>query len=223
MTGNSDSATPVVYLVRHAEAEHNVSKDFSHRDPPLTKLGLSQASAIATSFNDAQSVAVVMTSPLTRTLQTTLAAFATTLDSSSLKSGGREDGARLLIDRDLQERSNLPCDTGSPRASLEEAFPALSLDDLDDHWFVKEGPYAHDETTVRQRAQRVRQKLVDVAGLLESGMMQRRNIVVVTHGVFMKFLAEDLNLDLPKAAWKAYKIESGVDGKATLVALDPTA
>lgn len=64
-----------IYLVRHAESAHNVSKDFTHRDPPLTSLGHTQAAALVQSFPDPASIALVLTPPLTRTLETALAAF----------------------------------------------------------------------------------------------------------------------------------------------------
>jgi len=53
-------------LVRHAESVHNANKDFSQRDPPLTPLGISQASHLVGKFPDPSSVVAVITSPLTR-------------------------------------------------------------------------------------------------------------------------------------------------------------
>ncbi|KAF3358686.1 hypothetical protein VdG1_05240 [Verticillium dahliae VDG1] len=139
---------PIIYLVRHAEAEHNISKDFTIRDPPLTTAGKAQASTLAATLPEPASIDVVITSPLTRTLQTTIAGF------PHLARGGETGGAQLIIDADLQERSNLPCDTGSE----------------------------------------------------------------LTHGVFMKFLAEDQSIDLPKAGWKAFGLGNREDGGAVLVA-----
>ncbi|RYO87916.1 hypothetical protein DL764_008795 [Monosporascus ibericus] len=221
---NSNAAPVVVYLVRHAESEHNVSKDYSHRDPPLTTLGVSQASEIAASFPDLRSVAVVFSSPLTRTLQTALAGFSGVLNHDSVEDGGIRNGARVIIDQDLQERSDLPCDTGSERAVLESAFPALDFSALGSNWFAKQGPYAVDDATVSKRAQRFRERLRDTAESLQRGEQgsggRRGSIVVVTHGVFMKFLVEDATIDLPKAGWKAFKVGSGINGDAALLALD---
>src|SRR4051794_32515130 len=108
--------TPKIYLIRHAESAHNVSKDFDHRDPPLTSLGISQASQLVTTFPNPSSIAVILTSPLTRAIQTTLAAFPHVLDQRyfdkdvSRPQNGVEKGAELIVDADLQERSALPCD-----------------------------------------------------------------------------------------------------------------
>jgi hypothetical protein len=48
----------------------------------------------------------------------------------------------------------------------------------------------------------------------EDQQRQRKNIVVVTHGVFMKFLAEDETIELPKAGWKAFRVDGREDGGA---------
>ncbi|RBQ73554.1 hypothetical protein VDGD_01601 [Verticillium dahliae] len=209
---------PIIYLVRHAEAEHNISKDFTIRDPPLTTAGKAQASTLAATLPEPASIDVVITSPLTRTLQTTIAGF------PHLARGGETGGAQLIIDADLQERSNLPCDTGSERADLEKAFPHLDFGHLGEDWLVKEGFYAADDEAVAKRAQRFRDRLRDIAASLgrggDRGGGEGRgvNIVVVTHGVFMKFLAEDQSIDLPKAGWKAFGLGNREDGGAVLVA-----
>jgi hypothetical protein len=43
-----------------------------------------------------------------------------------------------------------------------------------------------------------------------------KNVVVVTHGVFMKYLCGDMTIDLPKAGWKTFAIADGVGGEAVL-------
>jgi broad specificity phosphatase PhoE len=211
--------TSVIYLVRHAESEHNVSKDFTQRDPPLTATGLAQASALIETFPDTASIAVVLTSPLTRTLQTTAAGFPQVFRKDAA------GGARLIIDPDLQERSDLACDTGSNCVELNKAFPGLDFGDLEDEWFVKEGLYAADDVAVVKRAQRFRERLREIIASLEKDGEEddegrRRNMVVVTHGMFMKFLAEDDAIDLPKAGWKAFRMGSTEDGSAVLVPLE---
>ena len=210
----------VIYLVRHAESEHNVSKDFTQRDPPLTASGLDQAATLVESFPDTASIALVLTSPLTRTLQTTTIGF-----PQVFRQGAAGGGVQLIVDPDLQERSDLPCDTGSGRAELEEAFPAVDFGDLEQEWFVKEGLSAADDAAVANRAQRFRDRLREVITSLEKGrkddgQRRRTNVVVVTHGVFMKFLAEDDAIDLPRPGWKAFRLGSREGGGAVLNPLE---
>ncbi|KXJ87908.1 phosphoglycerate mutase family protein [Microdochium bolleyi] len=211
---------PIIYLVRHAESEHNVTKDLTQRDPPLTATGFAQAETLAEVFPDSASIAIVLTSPLRRALQTTTVGFARVLCKDET------GGVQVIVDPDLQERSDLPCDTGSGPAELRKEFPGIDFGDLEDDWFIKQGLYAADDATVVKRAQRFRTRLRDIIAALddttdgvykEHSDIQRRNVVVVTHGVFMKFLVEDEGIDLPKAGWKAFSMSSIEGGDAVLI------
>ncbi|KAK4669083.1 uncharacterized protein QC764_700060 [Podospora pseudoanserina] len=221
-------ARPQIFLVRHAESVHNVTKDFNIRDPGLTQVGHEQAAALEASFPDLSSVAVVITSPLTRAIETTLDAFGSILPG----------GNNLILDPYLQERSDLPCDTGSPISVLKERFPSFpdgvwsslagNASELDgDDWLEKKGDYAADDESVTKRAEKVRKILWNVAQNIQQAQKEedkkaaeeredlKTSIVVVTHGVFMKFLTEDETIDLPKAGWKDYYVEEAdkFDGK----------
>ena len=208
-----------IIIVRHAESVHNVTKDFSQLDPPLTALGVEQASSISKKLLYAGNIATIISSPLRRALQTTLAGFSTVLDKQYFdKSSGQgiDKGVTLSLNPDLQERSDLPCDTGSSTSELAKAFPGLSFGDLGEEWLKKSGRYAPDDDAVRERAERVRKNLSETAESLENEA--RKDIVVVTHGVFMKFLTEDPDIDLPKAGWRVYRVEKKDTEKYVLIA-----
>ncbi|KAK0668800.1 histidine phosphatase superfamily [Cercophora samala] len=230
------SAKPKIFLVRHAESVHNVTKDFHIRDPGLTTVGHEQAASLGASFPDLSSVAVVISSPLTRAIETTLDAFGSVLPG----------GNNLILDPYLQERSDLPCDTGSPISVLKGRFPSFpdviwsslagNTSELDgDDWLEKKGDYAADDESVAKRAEKVRKILWNVAqNILQAQNEEdkksaderedlKKNIVVVTHGVFMKFLTEDETIDLPKAGWKDYYVEEAdkFDGKGKRIVLTP--
>jgi broad specificity phosphatase PhoE len=210
-----------IIIVRHAESVHNVTKDFSQLDPPLTSLGVEQASSISQKLPDAASISTIISSPLRRAIQTTLAGFSSILDKRYFdeSSGqGTDGGAKLSLNPDLQERSDLPCDTGSSVSELSNVFPSLSFDDLGEEWLNKSGRYAPDDDAVRERAERVRKNLFKIAKSLENE--NRKDIVVATHGVFMKFLTGDEDIDLPKAGWRIYTIEKQEAEKYVLVAQD---
>lgn len=203
------SGSPTIYLVRHAEAVHNVAKDFNIRDPGLTELGFSQAVALATGFPALDSVAVILSSPLRRTIETTITGFGNMIKNDS------SDAVKLILDPDLQERSAEPCDTGSEVVVLQQRFPGLDFSALSDGWYVKEGPYTSDDEAVAARAKRMRLKFLELSTGLETATGSlRKDIVVVTHGVFMKYLAQDQAIDLSKAGWKAFKFAAGaVEGR----------
>lgn len=104
----------------------------------------------------------------------------------------------------MQERSALPCDTGSGSEELERAFPKLGAQNLAEGWQVKEGLYSPADEAVEERAKRAVSRILAVSEGLKHE--RRADVVVVTHGVFMKFLSRDPQIDLPKAGWKSYSI-----------------
>jgi broad specificity phosphatase PhoE len=213
--------TSRIFLVRHGESVHNVTKDFNLKDPDLTEAGQKQAESLAKTFPTPHTVAFVITSPLVRAVQTALCAFGERLTLESPLEDGEisidlsDNKARLLIDPDLQERSALPCDTPSEPEVLQHKTRL----DVKKHiwkasgerWWVKEGPYAEDDETVAERAKVVRERLKELVEFLEKAS-PGRDLVLVLHGVFMKFLTGDKDIDLPKAGWKAYHIKDGSDG-----------
>ncbi|QYS97843.1 hypothetical protein H0G86_005054 [Trichoderma simmonsii] len=211
---------PLIFVVRHAEAEHNVIMDFSQRDPPLTLKGFDQASHLAKTFPEPSSISVVLTSPLKRALQTTLKGFSQVLALDSVGEDGQHGAARLLVDRDLQETSDLPCDTGSDRDILEKLFPNIDLTTLDKDWFIKTSMYAADEKAVILRAKTFRKKLWNIAKSVQSDQSSsssQRAIVVVTHSAFMQYLSQDMNLNLPQAGWNSFRIQEKPDGEIVLL------
>jgi len=68
-----------IYLIRHGQAQHNVTQDHLIRDPLLTALGEKQARAL---HGTLPRMDVIISSPLRRTLQTTLFAFSDQLAAS---------------------------------------------------------------------------------------------------------------------------------------------
>jgi broad specificity phosphatase PhoE len=208
-----------IHLVRHAESLHNVTKDFSTLDPPLTDIGMEQAGQLVQKFTRSASIGVIITSPLKRAVQTTLAGFPHVLDkrnyASESKAGGINGGAKLIVDPDLQERSELPCDTGSDCAVLEAAFPGVDFTMLGNNWQAKKGAYVADDVAVEERAKKVRTRLAKIVEELNN--KEKKDIVVVTHGVFMKFLSGDLTIDLPKAGWSSYILGQDSTGNVILI------
>ncbi|KAL6240253.1 hypothetical protein RBB50_012858 [Rhinocladiella similis] len=128
-----------IFVVRHAESKHNVDKNFNQLDPGLTALGVQQAEKLGRTFPDPESVSLTLTSPLRRAIQTTLSAFPNILDKGYFDAQSGQ-GVELLIDADAQERSDLPCDTGSDRDTLEKSFPSLDFSSLPENWPLKNGP-----------------------------------------------------------------------------------
>lgn len=88
---------PTVILIRHAQAQHNLTKDYQIPDPPLTDAGLEQCSLLRESLRSrfshiAPEDAAIIASPMDRTLQTTQLGLDWLI----------EKGVRVLADPDWQ-------------------------------------------------------------------------------------------------------------------------
>jgi broad specificity phosphatase PhoE len=124
---------------------------------------------------------VILSSPLTRTLQTTLLGFGKLLR--------RPDSPQLIVTPDLQECGPHPCDTGSDQSNLVKRFnekasekdgyfvkgaKSLDFSAIDDgNWNSKSGLYSCDTQCLQSRAARIRETVRD---------RHEKNIVIVSHG-----------------------------------------
>jgi len=158
----------ILHLVRHAVAEHNITQDYSIPDPPLTPHGRDQATKLNTEQNIQQTAELIVTSPLTRALQTTIIGFPAL--RARLEAQAEPKG--IIILSRLQETGGNPCDSGRPREELEriDEFSGIDFSDLEDDWTSKKGKF-HPEVD-RERAKWVRKWLRD---------RPEKEIVVVAH------------------------------------------
>ncbi|KAI0637601.1 phosphoglycerate mutase-like protein [Trametes polyzona] len=177
-----------IYLTRHAQAEHNVSEDYTIPDAPLTKLGRQQAAALNEATKDTvQATAeLLVTSGLRRTLSTTLDGYP--LLRKRLEAAGKP----IIVLPQLQEVNDLPCDTGSDRATLEAdpEYASLDLSALTPDWNSKAGFYAATEDAIRARARWVRRWL---------RARPERAIAVVAHGDLLRYITAGRNTHEPWA------------------------
>ena len=85
---------------------------------------------------------------------------------------------------ELQETSDLPCDTGSDVDTLRKEMQAkpVNLSLVHDGWNDKKGKWAPDAEAIENRAREARQWLK---------ARPEKEIVVVTHGGFLHYFTED--------------------------------
>ncbi|KAG0144010.1 hypothetical protein CROQUDRAFT_660547 [Cronartium quercuum f. sp. fusiforme G11] len=172
--------SPKVHLIRHAQAHHNVDFDnHSFPDAALTLTGKEQCNELnaRTITNIQASAQLLVSSPLRRTLQTTLLGFPHLIK--------RLGGPNAIIALpQLQENGSSPADTGSSRAELEkqEEFEGIDFSLLEDEWNSKSGVWSPSETSLRKRAGWTRQWLAE---------RPEEEIVIVSHGGALRYLTED--------------------------------
>jgi probable phosphoglycerate mutase len=125
-----------LWLVRHAEAEHNVSSNFQF-DPPLTKEGWAQAARASEEVKDL-ALDLVCVSPLRRTLQTADVMFG---------------GFPSIACEDLRERLFCSCNFRRDVAEARAEFADVDFSNIDEGPDPQIGNESEDERGVRIRAQ----------------------------------------------------------------------
>ncbi|WFD36278.1 hypothetical protein MCUN1_003156 [Malassezia cuniculi] len=177
-----------------AESDQNATQDSTILDAPLTALGKQQAARVpALTAALQQSVDVILSSPLRRTLQTTAAAYAPAIS----RLGGHKS---VVVLPQLQECNAVPCDTGSSRAELESdsEFAIFDLSALTDDWTSKAGFYAADDASLNARAQWIRQHLRE---------RPENEIALVAHGDILRRMIGDLDYPWNNAEIRAFSFD----------------
>lgn len=166
---------PTLLLIRHAQALHNVTGDWSFHDPKLSDLGLHQSSELHESLKPSKignEVELIVVSPMRRTLQT----MTIGLDWLIRK------GVKVLPDANWQENADKPCDTGNPIIVMEKEFPNYDFSSVDPSYpdkttNLESNPYAFTEKAIVARGQTCLKALYD---------RPEKVIAVVTHSGFLR-------------------------------------
>ncbi len=120
----------LLHLIRHGESTFNAAYRETGQDPidydaPLSPTGHRQVAERRAAF-DGLVVDLVVTSPLTRAIETALGLF------------GHRDVA-ILVEALHCERLGASCDIGRSPAALWADFPDLAFDHLDNPWWYADG------------------------------------------------------------------------------------
>ncbi|KAF5562300.1 histidine phosphatase superfamily clade-1 [Fusarium phyllophilum] len=165
----------IIHLVRHGQAVHNLGEANNVLpDPDLTPLGQEQARSLISKHPELANVDLIVSSPMRRTLQTTLLGFSAQL----------ERGLQIVALPEVQEVSDMNCDTGSDLPVIKAEFQQQPVDFslVELGWQVKEGKWAPAVGSIVERARAARQWLTE---------RPESEIVVVTHGCFLHFFTDD--------------------------------
>ncbi|MFC4170826.1 histidine phosphatase family protein [Microvirga sp. GCM10011540] len=175
----SESAmTKTIHCIRHGQSTFNAHYELERTDPlhfdaTLSELGHRQVAEAAAHVRDVP-YELIVTSPLTRAIQTTLGLF-------------RDHPSASLIRVECLHREHLgnSCDVGRSPLALMEDFPGLAFDHLDEVWWHKAGEA--DERGIVVEPEEV---LVERVDRFRSWLAERpeRLIAVVGHGMFFYHL-----------------------------------
>lgn len=183
-----------IHCVRHAQGFHNLNTaNHSLPDPDLTPLGESQCATLskvfptAPCFSSPPKITHLVASPLRRTLYTCLLSFPEEV----------ERGLVVKALPELQETSDLPCDTGSAPSKLKDEFSSgpfagkVDLEFVTEGWNSKTGRWSPAASAIEARAREARVWLRNLAVEASKSSSEDLNIVVVTHGGYLHYFTED--------------------------------
>ncbi|PYI24575.1 phosphoglycerate mutase-like protein [Aspergillus violaceofuscus CBS 115571] len=207
----------LIHLVRHAEGLHNLRHNVQIPDAPLSERGFNQAELLGQKFLSAHSdsVGAVISSPLRRSIQTSLTALRRVLHADQYPANtsvGVRPGVRLGLDPALREfGGGVPCNTGSPVSELMSEFPTLhQLQQLDPDWFDDSG---RDPSS----AGRIKQEILGRLEQMQADLHEnpdRTDIVVVTHDGIIGALAPGIRIELGQ--WKSFELVKARNGMLSL-------
>ncbi|KAH7356141.1 histidine phosphatase superfamily [Pyrenochaeta sp. MPI-SDFR-AT-0127] len=197
---------PTLLLIRHAQALHNVSSDWSIHDPPLSKIGEQQCRELQESLENSKignEVDLIVVSAMRRTLQTATIG----LDYLIKK------GTPVLPDAMWQENADKPCDTGSPITVMESEFPQYDFTQVDPRYPDKttnlsNNPYAFTRKAILARGQTCLKDLYS---------RPEKVIAVVSHSGFLRTAV--CNRMFFNADWRVFEFderETKAQGKFVL-------
>ncbi|KAI1394985.1 phosphoglycerate mutase-like protein [Hypoxylon fuscum] len=166
---------PIVILIRHGEAEHNLENNWELPDPSLTEKGIEQAKALAAEleadFPFTKDECRIVVSPLRRTLQTVQHGLQWL----------RDRGVPVEVRAEWQETTNNPCDVGDEPSVIQNEWPDLDFSTLDPVYPQKIGLYEASEKAFLKRADFAKRWLFE---------RPEKCIVVVTHSGFVRRFVE---------------------------------
>jgi broad specificity phosphatase PhoE len=163
-----------ILCIRHGESTFNAAAPGSaadplHYDAGLSELGEQQVRRARELLLD-RAIDLVITTPLTRALQTTAGLFA-----------DHPSSPPILVESLHRERVENSCDVGRSPALLSREFPLFALDHLPDIWW-----HHHDDPDERGVCVEPMELVQSRAQEFKRFLLQRpeRLIAVVGHGTF---------------------------------------
>jgi broad specificity phosphatase PhoE len=163
-----------IFCIRHGESTFNAAyretrTDPMHFDAPLTDEGHRQVRDARAGLQEI-AFELVVTSPLTRALQTTVGLFT-----------GHPANPLIVVEAIHRERAESSCDVGRPPALLAAEFPTFRVDHLPEVWWHAEGE-PNEHGICIEPTEIFETRVVGFRSWLQA--RPERMIAVIGHGTF---------------------------------------
>lgn len=175
-----------LHFVRHAEGTHNVGKDYkspSNLDAQLTQFGQQQCKKLEELTRELD-LELVVSSPLTRTIQTAQFGFASVL----------RRGVPLMVEESCRETVNYLCDCRRTTTALRVDFPSVDfsriISDEDLVWVKYAKIFGDQQAFPFYRESNDPSALTDRIASMFSFLATRpeKSIAIVSHSAFLTYV-----------------------------------
>ncbi|KAI1847712.1 hypothetical protein JX266_006207 [Neoarthrinium moseri] len=189
---------PILHIVRHAEAEHNVDARYHLEDPKLTRRGKAQCGILSSAEKDLQKrVTHLVASPSSRAVETCALAFPAVV----------ERGKKIILLGELVEVEPYHCNVPADIETLQREFGDLvEFKHLDADYLDRSAlsRYAATPSALEQRARVARR----ILSALAQSHGEDAEIVVVSHGGFIQWLVEDFDTTWENAELDSFRFNA---------------
>ncbi|KAI0890626.1 phosphoglycerate mutase-like protein [Annulohypoxylon maeteangense] len=166
---------PTIILIRHGEALHNITNNWSLPDPGLSDRGIHLTKTLQGEFEPGfpfkPDECLIVVSPLKRTLETVKYGFQWL----------RNRGVRVEVRAEWQETTDNPCDIGADPKIIQSEWPDIDFSRLDPVYPQKIGLYENSEEAFQRRGAVAKEWLYN---------RPEKCIIVVTHSGFIRRLVK---------------------------------
>ncbi|KAK3283113.1 hypothetical protein CYMTET_9177 [Cymbomonas tetramitiformis] len=179
-----DNGSKILHFVRHAQGTHNVSKEYrkpENLDARLTSLGEAQCEQLAVKAQYMNDIELVVSSPLTRTLQTATLSFGSQMNA----------GVPFLAEESIRETVNYLCDCRRAIEDIIPEFPGVEFSRIvhneDELWNRYARKYGCQESYTKRRESADEAAIAQRARMFFQWIKTRpeKEIAVVSHQAFL--------------------------------------
>ncbi|GAM24496.1 hypothetical protein SAMD00019534_076710, partial [Acytostelium subglobosum LB1] len=193
-TNNTNNNNKRIYLIRHGQSTFNAAYQLHKKDPflfdaMLTELGEQQANSLADHVAKLTDIELVVSSPLSRALDTTRRGFSKAIKERALKV------EVITLHSEYVQTSD---DTGRERSIVQKEFPDFDLSHIQERWWYLPEELKHDMSIdtqeyfktigYKENLDQLQARMDEFKAWLMA--RQENTIAVVGHSEFFYYLME---------------------------------